>query len=119
MNVAFDLRITRVSSLLSVSPAMMIGLVSSAAITIVLLLFAANATIINAQEQQLPTNQSAVTQNRTTSSLFQNMDDGFRVQVPEGWLIHDVNNTGSILSEEPKQGYGILAQLCPQQEEKE
>jgi PKD repeat protein len=36
--------------------------------------------------------------------------------VPEGWIIHDVNNTGSAFSEESTQGYGILAQLCPQEE---
>jgi PKD repeat protein len=36
--------------------------------------------------------------------------------VPEGWIIHDVNNTGSTFSEESTQGYGILAQLCPQEE---
>jgi hypothetical protein len=37
--------------------------------------------------------------------------------VPQGWIIHDVDNTGSALSEdETKQGYGILAQLCPEEE---
>jgi Ca2+-binding RTX toxin-like protein len=60
-----------------------------------------------------------VIQNRTTS-LFQNMEDSFRVQVPEGWVIQDANNTGSsALLEESIQGYGILAQLCPQEEEQE
>jgi hypothetical protein len=39
-----------------------------------------------------------------TATLFQNVDDGFRVQVPEGWVIQDVNNTGSILLEESTQG---------------
>ncbi|HET6780001.1 MAG TPA: hypothetical protein VFH09_02425, partial [Nitrososphaera sp.] len=112
------LGIIRMSSLLLVSPAMAIGL-TSAAIAIILLL-AANVTITNAQQQQqqqLPTSQSAAIQNGTT--LFQNIDDGFRVQVPEGWVIHDVNNTGSMLSEESTQGYGILAQLCPQEEEEQ
>jgi Ca2+-binding RTX toxin-like protein len=122
-NMPFDLGIMRMSSLLSVSPAMAIGLTSLAAIVIIIifLLFAANLTIINAQQQQqqqLLTNQSAVTQNRTR--LFESIDDGFRVQVPEGWLIQDVNNTGSsALLEESTQGYGILAQLCPQEEEGE
>jgi hypothetical protein len=58
--------------------------------------------------------QPAVIQNPT---LFQNIDDGFRVQVPEGWVIQDVNNTGSTLIEESTQGYGILAQLCPEEEQ--
>jgi hypothetical protein len=40
--------------------------------------------------------------------------------VPQGWIIHDVDNTGSsTLSEEATQGYGILAQLCPEKEERE
>jgi hypothetical protein len=56
-------------------------------------------------------------------TLFESTDDSFRLQVPEGWVIHDLNNTGSILIQESTQGYGILAQLCPeekgQQEEKE
>jgi PKD repeat protein len=109
---------------MSVSPAMVIGLTSSlAAIVIIIIpLLAANVTITNAQEQQqqqLPVGQPAAIENVTTS-LFQNIDDGFRVQVPEGWVIHDMNNTGSSASlEESTQGYGILAQLCPQQEEEE
>jgi PKD repeat protein len=119
----FDLRITRASSLLLVSRAMVIGLISSVVtIVITLLLFAANLTIINAQQEQqqhqLPTNQSAVTQNRTR--LFESIEDSFRLQVPEGWVIHDANNTSSsALSEESTQGYGILAQLCPQEEEED
>jgi plastocyanin len=39
--------------------------------------------------------------------------------MPEGWIIHDVNNTGSTFSEESRQGYGILAQLCPQGEQQQ
>jgi PKD repeat protein len=119
----FDLRITRVSSILLVSRAIVIGLISSVVtIVIILLLFAANLTIINAQQeqqqQQLPTNQSAVTQNRTR--LFESIEDSFRLQVPEGWVIHDANNTSSsALSEESTRGYGILAQLCPQEEEED
>jgi hypothetical protein len=39
--------------------------------------------------------------------------------VPEGWVIQDVNNTGSTLLQEATQGYGILAQLCPEEEERQ
>jgi hypothetical protein len=56
---------------------------------------------------------AAVAQNAT---LFENRHDSFRVQVPEGWVIHDVNNTGSVLAAEATRGYGILAQLCPGEE---
>src|SRR5918997_2776081 len=45
---------------------------------------------------------------------FQSTNDSFSIDVPQGWIIHDVDNTGSSsLSEETVQGYGILAQLCP------
>ena len=82
------------------------------------LFFSSNFAIINAQqlEQEL-TSQPGEINNRTI--LFQNIGDGFRVQVPEGWVIHDVNNTGSTRSEESRQGYGILAQLCTQEQEQQ
>jgi hypothetical protein len=51
-----------------------------------------------------------------STTFFQSVDDSFSVQVPDGWIIHDVNNTGSVLSEEARQGYGMLAQLCPEEE---
>jgi PKD domain-containing protein len=95
-----------------VPPAMTIALTAVAIVAIAIIPFAANVTIINAQQL---TNQPSVTQNGTTT-LFQSTEDSFRLQVPEGWVIHDVNNTGSMLSEESRQGYGILAQLCPQEE---
>ena len=54
------------------------------------------------------------------STTFQSTDDGFSIEVPQGWIIHDVDNTGSsTLSEEATQGYGILAQLCPEKEEQQ
>jgi PKD repeat protein len=96
-----------------VSPAMAVGLIS-AVIAIAIILFAANVTIINAQQM---TNQPSVSQNGTT--FFQSTEDSFRLQVPDGWIINDVNNTGSTLSNESMQGYAILAQLCPQEEEQE
>lgn len=61
--------------------------------------------------------QTAAIQNTTS---FQSTDDGFSVQVPEGWVIHDVDNTGFVLlEEEATQGYGILAQLCPEEEQQQ
>ena len=36
--------------------------------------------------------------------------------MPDGWAIQDVNNTGFTLGVEALQGYGILAQLCPEEE---
>ncbi|HEX6281049.1 MAG TPA: PKD domain-containing protein, partial [Nitrososphaera sp.] len=101
-----------------ISPAMAIEL-TAAIVAIAVILLAANFTITIAQQQQQQplTSQPAVTQNGTT--LFQNTEDGIRLKVPEGWVIHDVNNTGSALLEESIQGYGILAQLCPQEEQQQ
>jgi PKD repeat protein len=106
-----------VSSRLLVSPAKAIALTAAVVVAIAIILLAPNITISNAQQQQPLISQppTAVTQNGTT--LFQSTEDGIRLKVPEGWIIHDVNNTGSTFSEESTQGYGILAQLCPQEEE--
>jgi hypothetical protein len=53
----------------------------------------------------------------STTTFFQSTNDSFGVQVPDGWTIHDMDNTGSALSEELRKGYGMLAQLCPEEEE--
>src|SRR5215211_1852009 len=105
-----------VSSRLLVSPAKAIALTAVVIVAIAIILLAPNITITNAQQQQQPliSQPPAVTQNGTT--LFQSTEDGIRLKVPEGWVIQDVNNTGSTFSEESTQGYGILAQLCPQEE---
>jgi hypothetical protein len=110
----FVLSIMKVSSRSSVSSAMTIELIS-VVVAIAVMLLAPNITVTNAQ--QLTNQPPAVAQNGVT--LFQSTEDSFRLQVPEGWIIHDVNNTGSTLSEESTQGYGILAQLCPQEEDQE
>jgi PKD repeat protein len=97
----------RVSSRLLLSPVIAIA---PTAATVAIILFTVNVIVINAQ--QLPTSQQpAVTQNPT---LFQSARDNFRLRVPEGWEIHDIKNTGFTLLTEVLQGYGILAQLCPQ-----
>jgi hypothetical protein len=96
---------------------------------IMIILLGADVTVTNAQQQQeqqqLSTSQpsptSPVTQNGTTATarLFESAKDGFRVQLPEGWVIQDLNNTGFTLAAEVIEGYGILAQLCPAEEEEE
>ena len=52
-----------------------------------------------------------------TTTLFQSITDSFSVQVPDGWIIQDIDNTGSTLLQERTQGYGILAQLCPEEQQ--
>jgi hypothetical protein len=104
-----------------------IALTGTAIIMVILL--GANVTITNAQQQQQqeeqqlstsqPTTTSSGTQNRTiaTTTLFESAKDSFRVQLPEGWVMQDINNTGFTLAAEVLQGYGVLAQLCPEGEE--
>jgi PKD repeat protein len=102
------------------SSSLVVSLLSVIGVTLAIasVLLPSNFTIINAQqlEQEL-TSQPGEINNGTI--LFQNIGDGFRVQVPEGWVIYDVNNTGSTRSEESRQGYGILAQLCTQEQEQQ
>jgi hypothetical protein len=63
--------------------------------------------------------QPAAAAIESTTTFFQSANDSFGIQIPQGWIIQDVNNTGSALLEEATQGYGRLAQLCPEKEEEE
>src|SRR5919108_2038095 len=122
--IVFVLSIMRASSRSLVSPVMRRTVISAAVLAIAIILLAPNIIITNAQQQQQQqplTSQPSpvqVTRNGTTT-LFQSTTDGIRLNVPEGWMIDDVNNTGSTFSEESRQGYGILAQLCPQGEQQQ
>jgi hypothetical protein len=90
------------------------------AVIIVVIPFSSNlATIANAQQQEQPTSQSEVTEDATTTTTAQSAKDSFRVQVPQGWVIHDVDNTVSTSEAEVLQGYGILAQLCPDEQQEQ
>lgn len=101
----------------------------SAAIIMVVLL-AVDVTMTNAQQQQQEGQQQLSTSQPTTSpatqnitlppaTIFESRVDSFRVQVPENWVIQDVNNTGLPLAAEVTEGYGILAQLCQAEEGEE
>src|SRR5215218_1564586 len=112
-NVLPALYIMKVPCRLLVSSLMAIALIAAAAIAIILL--AANVTLANAQ-QQLTSQNSAIERGTTTSLSTR---DSFRVQVPQGWVIHDVKNSGSALVAEALDGVGILAQLCPEEEQQQ
>jgi PKD repeat protein len=118
--ILFVLSIMRVSSQSLFSSAMTIGLASAlVVVATAIILLTPNTAIVNAQ--QFTNQPSEVTQNGTTTAAamtsFESRNDSFRVQVPEGWVIDDVNNTGSTMTAELTQGYGILAELCPEEEE--
>src|SRR5215217_1837262 len=112
-NVLPALYIMKVPCRLLGSSLMAIALIAAAAIAIILL--AANVTIANAQ-QQVTSQNSAIERGTTTSRSTR---DSFRVQVPQGWVIHDVKNSGSALVAEALDGVGILAQLCPEEEQQQ
>jgi PKD repeat protein len=121
--ILFVLNLMRASPRLLVSPYTTTGLASAVVFAIAIILLPSNITVTNAQQQEQqppPISQppAEVTQNGATTS-FQSTIDGLRLNVPEGWAIHDVNNTGSTRSEETRQGYGILAQLCPQEQQQQ
>jgi PKD repeat protein len=85
---------------------------------VVELTFAYNTAVtLQAEPEAITTtNQPAPVQGTTT--LFQSVNDSFSIQVPDGWIIHDLDNTGSALIEERTQGYAILAQLCPEEQQR-
>ena len=88
------------------------------AIAIAAILLVSNVTIIYAQ-QELASRPSAIENEIAATTTVQSTNDSFRVQVPQGWRIHDVNNTGLTLGVEVLQGYGILAQLCPMEQQQQ
>ena len=96
-------------------------------VVIAIILLASNFTIINAQQQQQEfTSQPGEIESRRTAAgtattaagrTFQSTNDSFSVHVPDGWIIHDVDNAGFTSLEESRQGYVMLAQLCPEEEQ--
>jgi hypothetical protein len=96
-------------------------------LAIAFILLASNFVVINAQQQQQQltsqpggTNNGAfatATPQTTPLNIFQSKNDSFRVQVPQSWIIDDVNNTVPAPPEETRLGYEMLAQLCPEEEE--
>ncbi len=108
------------------------AMVAVTAIAIAVILMSSNFILINAQQsnpipQQQPPRQLAnhpgQVQNGTTTATsattFQSANDSFRIEVPQGWIVNDLNNTGLALSDESRRGYGILAQLCPEGEQQQ
>jgi hypothetical protein len=90
-------------------------------LAVAFILLAASFTVINAQQpgQQLTSQPSAIENGIAATPTFQSTDDSFSLRVPRGWVILDMNNTGFALSEETRQGYGMLAQLCPEEEQQQ
>jgi PKD repeat protein len=95
---------------------------ATSTIAVAIILLASNSTLSGAQQDQPITNQASPMQNSTSATANSpalSTEDSFRVQIPPGWLIQDVKNTGFALGSEVLQGYGILAQLCPVEQEEQ
>ena len=90
-------------------------------LVIALILLASNFTLIDAQQQQLTSQPEELGNEITTpaATIFQSANDSFRIQVPDGWIAHDIDNSTSAISEETRLGYGLLAQLCSQGEQQQ
>jgi hypothetical protein len=53
-------------------------------------------------------------QQENNQTTFQSIEDGFRIQVPNRWVVGDTNNTDIGLRAEEEIGMGLLATVCPQ-----
>src|SRR5918998_45163 len=95
-------------------------------LVIAVILLASNFTVIDAQQQQQQqgqmTGQPEELGNGITTpaaTIFQSANDSFRIQIPDGWIAHDINNSTSAMTEETRLGYGLIAQLCSQEEQQQ
>src|SRR5918998_1806928 len=95
-------------------------------LVIAVILLASNFTVIDAQQQQQQqgqmTGQPEELGNGITTpaaTIFQSANDSFRIQIPDGWIAHNINNSTSAMTEETRLGYGLIAQLCSQEEQQQ
>src|SRR5918992_818462 len=95
-------------------------------LVIAVILLASNFTVIDAQQQQQQqgqlTSQPEDLGNGITTpaaTIFHSANDSFRIQIPDGWIAHDINNSTSAMTEETRLGYGLIAQLCSQEEQQQ
>jgi hypothetical protein len=91
-------------------------------LVIAVILLTSNFTVIDAQQQGQLTSQPEELGNGITTpatAIFQSANDSFRIQIPDGWIAHDINNSTSAMTEETRLGYGLIAQLCSQEEQQQ
>ena len=101
-----------------VSASMKVSTVTASAIAIAVILLGSSFSVIDAQQQQLTSGTGEIDNTAGTGATpFQSTSDSFSIQVPNGWIVADINNTGFELSEELRRGYGLLAELCAEQEQ--
>lgn len=70
---------------------------------------------INATTQQTDSTTTRTITTPQLTTIYQSTVDGFRIGVPEGWVVEDTDNTSPTSQYSERQlGLGILAILCPQ-----
>src|SRR5918997_1509890 len=74
---------------------------------------AGTTPVTTASSQQPPIQNATTVTPSSAATTVRSATDSFRVRVPQGWGIHDVKNTGFTLAAEVLEGFGLLAQLCP------
>ena len=89
------------------------------AVIIAFFLLTNNIITANAQQQQQSNGEPTATESGAAATTVRSTRDSFRVQVPQGWTIHDMKNTGFTLAAEVLEGFGILAQLCPEERQQQ
>jgi hypothetical protein len=86
-------------------------LTQSIALLLVTALILSMVAVTTVDGQQQPQSQQ-----EDTTTTFESITDGFRIQVPNGWILIDINNTENIEQiTESELGIGTLAVLCPQE----
>ena len=94
------------------SPPLLVLLVTAIGLAAITVVVFANAEVANAQQQE-----EDITIMSEGTTTFENIDDGFRVQVPNGWVIEDIDNTNLTLRRaEAELGYALIANICPQEQ---
>jgi hypothetical protein len=89
---------------------LLVTAIGLAAITVVVF---ANAEIANAQQEE----DDDITTISEGTTTFESIVDGFRLQVPNGWVIEDIDNTNFTLRRaEAELGYALIANICPQEQ---
>ena len=76
---------------------------------------AAGLLLQQIQKQQELQQQKRENALMTRMTKFESIPDGFRVGVPNGWIVDNINNTDPAIEEHERQfGAGVLAIICPQ-----
>jgi hypothetical protein len=89
---------------------------------VILILSMAVFAMASTQQQQRLQQQPlesgvGLTDTAPLTTIYQNNADGFRIGVPKGWVVEDIDNTLPLSQDRERQlGFAILAMLCPERD---